>query len=323
MSAAGLTPNRSILSKADLALSDLLTDGGLLVPEQSQNFLRILIKQSRLLGMVTVKGMKSPKMEINKTQFSGRILRAAQPGQALSEAQRSKPDLSQVELDTKLFKAEVRLNNETLEDSIERGNLRNTVMTLMTQAVSRDMEDVVINGDTADADPFFAQFDGVLKQATSNIVDAGSVKLNKAILRDLSKVLPSEFLVNKLDMRYVTSHDADIDYRDTLADRATPGGDRALGAMANSEAIVGYAGVPVVPVPLFPGDRTDIPRSPGLTDVLFCDPKNIHVGVQREIRLETDKDVSAGEVIMVVTLRFDTKYAHEPAVAKAINVLVS
>jgi len=319
---AGLTDNRSILQKADLALSDLLTDGGLLVPEQAQRFLRILIKKSVIMGMATVEPMRSPKKEINKIRFASRILRAGQSGQALSQADRAKPDLSQVELDAKLFKAEVRLNNEVLEDSIERGNLRNTVMQLMTQAVSRDMEDVLINGDTTNADPFFAQFDGILRQATSNIVNAGSVKLNKAILRDLQRALPTEFLVNKLDMRYMTSVDADIDYRDTLADRATPGGDRALGAMANSEAVVGYTGVPVVPVPLFPGDRTDIPQAPGLTDVVFCDPKNIHVGVHREIRLETDKDISAGEVIMVITMRFDVKYAEELAVAKAINVLV-
>lgn len=319
---AGLTDNRSILAKADLALGDLLTDGGLLVPEQAQNFLRILIKKSVLMGMCTVEPMKSPKKEINKIQFGSRILRAGSPGTALTQADRSKPDLSQVELDTKLFKAEVRLNNEVLEDSIERGNLRNTVLQLMSHRVSSDMEDILINGDSADADPFFSQFDGVLKAATSNIVDAGSVKLNKSILRDLQRTLPTEFLVNKRDMRYMTSVDAEIDYRDTVADRATPGGDRALGAFANSEATIGYGGVEIVPVPLFPGDRTDVPRATGLTDVLFCDPKNVHVGIQREIRLETDKDIVAGEIIMVVTLRFDVKYAHELAVAKAINVLV-
>lgn len=319
----GLTSNRSVLAKADLVLADLQNDGGLLVAEQAQKFLRILIRQSRIMGLSTVTPMRSPKLEINKIRFASRILRAGQSGQALTFAERSKPDLSQVELDTKLFKAEVRLNNETLEDSIERGNLRNTVMQLMTQAVSRDMEDQLINGDTADADPFFSQFDGILKQATSNIVDAGSVKLNKSILRDLLKILPTEFLVNKLDMRFLTSVDADIDYRDTLADRMTPGGDRALGAMANSEAVVGYTGVPVVPVPLFPGDRDDIPLPTGLTNIIFCDPKNIHVGVQREIRLETDKDISAGEILLVITMRYDVKFAEELAVAKAINVLVS
>ena len=62
---AGLTDNRSILQKADLALSDLLTDGGLLVPEQAQRFLRILIRKSVIMGMSTVEPMKSPEKEIN------------------------------------------------------------------------------------------------------------------------------------------------------------------------------------------------------------------------------------------------------------------
>lgn len=319
---AGLTTNRSILSKAELAVADLISDGGYLVPEQAQRFLRILIRKSVLMGMSTVEPMRNPTKKINKLRFASRVLRAGSTGVALTEAERARPDLSEVELNSKLFKAEARLDNEVLEDSIERGNLRNTIMQLLTQAVSRDMEDLLINGDTTDADPFWSQFDGILRQATSNVVNAGGVRLHKGILRDLQRILPTEFLVNKLDMRYLTNTDAEIDYRDTLADRMTPGGDRALGAQAQSDAVVGYTGVPVIPVPLFPGDRSDIPRVPGTTDVLFLDPKNIHVGVHREIRLETDKDIAAGVVIMVITLRYDVKYAEETAVCKAINVAV-
>jgi hypothetical protein len=59
------------------------------------------------------------------------------------------------------------------------------------------------------------------------------------------------------------------------------------------------------------------------TVVLFCDPKNITFGIQRSIRLETDKDISAGEIIMVMSTRWDVKYAHEPAVVKATGVKVA
>ena len=81
-----------------------------------------------------------------------------------------KPDLSDVELDAKLFKAEVRLSDEVLEDSIERGELRQTIMEMLADAIARDMEDVAINGDTASVDPFLATMDGILKQgrATSS-----------------------------------------------------------------------------------------------------------------------------------------------------------
>lgn len=316
----GLTSNKTLLEKADLSLNDLLVDGGLLVPEQAARLVRILIKRSALMGMSTVQPMRSPKSEINKIRFGSRILHAAESAKALPLASRSKPDLSQVELDTSLYKAEVRLNNEVLEDSIERNNLANTVMQLMSGAIARDMEEISINSDTVSADPDLNKFDGILKQASSNLVNGGSVALNKNVLRDMQKSMPSEFLVNRGDMVYLTSVDAEIDYRDSIANRATASGDNALGAFAQSAAQVHYTGTPVHAIPLMPenlGGGTDE------TVVLFLDPKNITYGVQRQIRLETDKDISAGEIIMVMSVRWDVKYAHEPAVVKATAVKVS
>lgn len=56
---AGITDNRTILAKADLALADLIADGGYLQPAQAAKFMRILIKQSKLLGMTSV--VSSPR----------------------------------------------------------------------------------------------------------------------------------------------------------------------------------------------------------------------------------------------------------------------
>ena len=315
---AGLTSNKSLLRKAELSLDDLLTDGGLLVPEQGSKFIRILIKRARLMPWVDAQTMRSPKKELNKLRFAGRVLRPGQPGVALTEAERSKPDLGRVTLDSKLFKAEVRLNNEVLEDSIERGNLKNTVMQEFSKAVSRDIEDIMINGDTASPETFYNTLDGVLKQAVSNIVIAGGVNLNKETLRDMIKARPSEFLVDKTKMKYLTSVDAEIDYRDSLSNRATATGDRALGS-GTGEVKVGYSGIDVEQIPLFPetlGADTDE------TEVLFLDPKNIALGFQRQIRLEVDKDISAGELIMVMTMRWDVKYVEETAVVRATGIKV-
>ncbi|HMA93894.1 MAG TPA: phage major capsid protein, partial [Polyangiaceae bacterium] len=195
--------NRTILEKADLALADLTAGGGILKPAQAQKFMRLLIKQSALMQLATVVPMASPKQQISKIKFGSRILRPGQEATALTQAQRAVPDLSQVELDAKLFKAEVRLSDEVLEDSIERGELRQTIMAMMADAIARDMEEVVINGDTLSTDPFLATLDGVLKQATSNVVDAAGVRISKELLRDLIKTLPSEYLRDKSAMRYL------------------------------------------------------------------------------------------------------------------------
>jgi hypothetical protein len=312
--------NRSILAKADLALADILGSNGILQPAQAQEFVRLLIKQSKILGMSTVTPLKAPKQIVNKIRFANRVLRRGYEGQALPDADRTKPNFSNVEHDAQLFKAEVRITNETLEDNIEGERLRDTIMSLLAEAVSRDMEEVIVNGDTASSDPFLAAFDGVLKRATSNLVNGGNVALSKTVLRDMLKTLPSEYLRNKASMRFLTSVDAEIDYRDSLSDRATNLGDTALAAMGESTAPVGYSGIPVVDVPLFP---ENLGGSSNQTNVILTDPKNIDVGIWRQIRIETDKDISEGVLKIVATIRFDALYQEETAVVKATAVKVS
>jgi len=313
--AAGIMDNRTVLEKADLALADLTTGGGLLQPAQAQKFIRILIDESVILKQGTVVPMKSPKQLIEKIRFGGRILRAGSEATALPAGDRTKPDLSQVELDAQLFKAEVRLNNEVLEDSIERGQLRQTIMQMMAEAISRDIDEVIVRGDTASGDAFLAKLDGILKQTTSNIVDAQTQTTNKGIFRDMLKSMPSPFLRNKRELRFFTSVDSEIDYRDSLAERATVVGDKFL----EQDAPVAYSGVPVVDVPMFP---ENLGAGANTTNVLLADPKNVNVGIWRQIRIETDKLISEGVLIIVATLRFDVKFAEETAVVKAINVKV-
>ena len=313
--AAGLLDNRTVLEKADLALADLTAGGGLLQPAQAQKFIRILIDESVILKQGTVVPMKSPKQLIEKIRFAGRILRAGAEAAALPAPDRTKPDLSQVELDAQLFKAEVRLNNEVLEDSIERGQLRQTIMQLMAEAISRDIDEVIIRGDTTSPDPFLAKLNGLLKQTTSNIVDAQNQSTNKGIFRDMLKSMPSAFLRNKREMRFFTSVDSEIDYRDSLAERATVVGDKFL----EQDEPVAYSGVPIMDVPLFP---ENLGAGTNTTNVLLTDPKNVNIGIWRNIRVETDKLVSEGVLIIVATLRFDVKFAEETAVVKAINVKV-
>lgn len=311
-----MTENRTLLQKADLALSDLTTNGGLLQPAQAQKFIRVLIDQSVVLPMATVVPMKSYKQIVEKIRFAGRVLRAGSEGVALAAADRAKPTTGKVELDAKLFKAEVRLNNEVLEDNIERQQLRQTIMTMLAEAISRDIDEIAIKGDTTSTDVTLAQFNGVLKQATSNVVDAGTTKLGKSLLRDMIKAMPKPFLRNKKSLKFLTSIDAEIDYRDSLSDRSTPLGDKKL----EEDDAVQYSGIEVIPVPLMP---ENLGVGTNCTNVILTDPKNINFGIWRQIRVETDKLVSEGVLIIVASLRMDVKYAEETAVVKGINVKVA
>ena len=151
------------------------------------------------------------------------------------------------------------------------------------------------------------------KTEALRVAEAAAAPISKDLLRDLVKTLPSEYLRDKSAMRYLTSVDADLDYRNSLAERATAVGDKFL----EGDAPVLYSGVPVQPIPLFP---ENLGAGSDQTVILLCNPKNIHVGIWRQIRIESARDISEGTLKIVATLRFDVKLAEETGVAKAINV---
>lgn len=311
-----ITDNRTLLQKADMQLSDLLTDGGALVAEQAQKFVRLLIEESVILPLATVKPMRSKKQLIEKVRFASRILRAGTEATPLSAGDRVKPDTSKVELDSKLFRGQVNLSNEVLEDNIEQGSFRQTVMELMGEAISRDIDEIGVQGDTASADPFLAQFDGMLAAATSNVVGGGGNPIGSDDLKAAIKAMPAEFIRNKRKLRFFTSVDAETDYRDTLSARDTVAGDRFL----QEDTPIMYSGIPLIDVPLFP---EDLGGGSNETNIILTDPKNLMFGIWRKITMETDKDIESGVLKIVASLRMDFKYVEETAVVKVTAVTVS
>lgn len=311
-----ITDNRTLLQKADMQLSDLLTDGGALVAEQAQKFVRLLIEESVILPLATVKPMRSKKQLIEKVRFASRILRAGTEATPLSAGDRVKPDTSKVELDSKLFRGQVNLSNEVLEDNIEQGSFRQTVMELMGEAISRDIDEIGVQGDTASADPFLAQFDGMLAAATSNVVGGGGNPIGSDDLKAAIKAMPAEFIRNKRKLRFFTSVDAETDYRDTLSARDTVAGDRFL----QEDTPIMYSGIPLIDVPLFP---EDLGGGNNETNIILTDPKNLMFGIWRKITMETDKDIESGVLKIVASLRMDFKYVEETAAVKVTAVTVS
>lgn len=61
--------------------------------------------------------------------------------------------------------------------------------------------------------------------------------------------------------------------------------------------------------------RPDVQRQ-----LRLCAGRRQQARIWRQIRLESFRDVSAGVLRVVATLRFDAKFAEEPGVAKLINI---
>lgn len=296
-----MSGNAELIKKADLALADLAA-AGKLNPEQTDSFIRTLIDQPTLLAQVRTVAMRSPNMKLNKIGFGSRILRSASAdapsGSSLSQGNRSKPDLGKVELDTKEVIAEVRIPYDVLEDNIEGGNpsaspqgspggLHSTLVTMIGERSALDLEELSLLGDTASGDSFLAMNDGFLKLASANVVNVGGV-FDKNATKAALKTMPTRYLRNRASLKHFVSIDNETEYRDMLAGRQTALGD----SQVQGDLPIFSFGSRVEPVAMMPG-----------ANGLFTNPLNLIFGIQRNVMVEYDKDITKREFIIVLTAR--------------------
>jgi hypothetical protein len=303
---------RSIVEKADLAVSNLSTDGGYLNPIQANTFIRMVQEQPTILNDVRMVPMNGPRMEINTIGFTSRILKAAPAsGTALGASDRSAPTTDKIELLTTEIMAEVHLPYDVLEDNIERGNLEDTIMALVAERTSLDLEELIISGDTeAGADAYLRLKDGIVKQSTSHVVDYTDnpvETIDKSVFKAGIKAMPNKYMRNRPAMRFYVSPDVETEYADSLAGRLTALGDTRV--ETDYRAGLSPYGVPIKAAALMPDDK-----------YIFTYPQNLIVGMQRQIMIETDRDIRTRMIIIVLTLRLDIKFETEDAVVKCIGL---
>lgn len=315
-----MSGNAELLRKADIAVADLQADGGYLNPEQADTFIRKLLVQPTILKQARTVVMNSPQRKVNKIQFASRILRKAVASTALAAADRAKPTTEQIQLNTDEVIAEVHLPYDVIEDNIERGNIglaqdvggqpvsggiKDTIMQLIAERAALDLEEFALLADTASADDYLAMQDGWLKLCNANVLDAGGAPISRQVLTNLMKTLPDQYRRNRPAMRHFVSQDNEIDYRETVAQRETALGDSQLAGLAPVYA----AGTPVEGASLMPADKG-----------LLTHPLNLLWGIQRQIQVETDKDIRTREYIIVLTARIALQIEEADASVKLTNL---
>ncbi len=297
---------REFVQKLDLAVSQLVANGGYLNNEQSNRFIRMVQEQPTLLAQCRTVRMTSPKRDIDKIGFGSRILRPS-PGSAVAllAEDRAAPVTGKITMTTKEVLAEVHIPYDVLEDNIERGNLETTIMQMIVERTAVDLEELLIQGDTGSSDAYLAIQDGVLKKISTNIVNQASADITKTMFKNGLLEMPNKYLRNRAAMRHFISPDQETAYRDTLSDRQTGLGDNLI---QNNPPMFAY-GVPVEPLALMP-----------VASGFFSFPKNFIWGIQRQIMIETDKDIRARSIIIVLSMRVAFEIEEEEACVRYKNI---
>jgi HK97 family phage major capsid protein len=307
--------NQELLEKVDTTTPDLI-NAGLLSPQQAEQFLRLAIESTKIGPDASVIIMGAPKWQQPKIVFGSRILRPGSELTRIVEGDRAKPTLSQFEMSTVLVRGEVPVSDEVFEDNIERAGFADTLVALIADRAGLDLEELFVNGDTSldGGDPYLDLLDGWIVQADDavhgHVVDGGDYGADyQSLFQALINALPVKYFRNPAEFKLYCSIGVEYAYRESIAARGTPLGDQFL----MGRLPLAYQGVPVVGVPVFP--NTGDSRI-----VLLTHPKNLYIGFQRRVRLETFRDPREGGTSFVVSARADAKVGHVDATAIATSV---
>lgn len=310
------------LEKATWTTSDLSTGGGLLSPEQAKAFLRVAIDASVIMKEARIETSNAPKFEVPRISFGSRILRAGAEATRLADADRVRPTTGLITLSTVLFKGEVPVSDEVFEDNIERDKVADTIMTMLAEAVGRDVEEIAIKSDTArlpTETQVFDQLDGIIKSIQANTPTGQQINFSTYttytdVFSRLVEVLPSRYRRNYNELRlYVPILHVD-GYQRSLAARGTGLGDQALAE--NLATKLAFRGIPVVGVPMLSGSDTINSAAVDYTTfAILTHPQNIVFGFHRKIRVERWRDPREGATSFLPSVRFDVKIADPDAVA--------
>lgn len=307
--------NRTIMEKADIAVSDLITNGGF-NEEMSKTFIRGLQETPTLIRDVRVIPMGASQYTAHKIGIGTRVLHGAPAevvGTTLDAVKRTAPTTSKVVLNTKEVMAEVHIPYDVLEDNIEGDNLGAVIMSMVMEKAALDLEELILNGDTtipAATDDLLCKCDGIFKRATAHVLDhtGTPVPVSLTPFADMLKAMPNKYLRNLPNMGFYVSPHAQMDYSTWLSTRNTNLGDMAL---------VGTpGGIPCL------GGKLKPCATIANTKSVFLDPKNVLFGIQRNISVETDKDIRSRVLIMVLTMRIDVQVEETDAIVvyKGLNV---
>ena len=155
--------------------ADMGSAKALLNDEQFNTFMRAATINQSILQDASFRRMNAMNQIVSSTFIDGRVLQNGYKDSDFNTQDSltaADVDFGKAELNSTKLKAMCKLYDDDKEDNIEREAFEQTLLSMMGEAVGRDLEAVCVFGNDAytsggSADPLFSTFDGWLEQAKS------------------------------------------------------------------------------------------------------------------------------------------------------------
>lgn len=268
---------REALTKATITTTGVGT--GLLSAERGRAFIRALKDRGVLSTKLTQDTRTAATGVVDKMATGARIIRAATEN--ADDGYRVGATFEQVPYTTKKVRLPWEITEDALHENLESGGLESDMLDEMTTQFALDLEDLEINGDSADASAdaaFLTINDGILKlvataaQAGRNLNGAttNSGVFSKAHMFDALFAMPPKYR-NQPGNVWIMSPNRQVQWWEQLTDRTTDAGDALLlGSGGAADKPLGYN---ILTPPSWPDSV-----------VFLCNPKNFHRVVSWQIR---------------------------------------
>ena len=271
--------------------------GGLLNPEQSARFLDYMFDATVIGKVARTVRMRADTTEIDRIGVGEKLMKLA--AEAENTGSNAAVQFSKISLTTKKLRLDWELSTESLEDNIEGADLEDHIARLMATQAGNDLEDVVLNGNTAlTGDALYKSFDGVVKIAKANghVVAGAGATISRDIFNKALKAMPRKYKQRRPDLRFLAGSNLIQDYLystsqniqnvnpQDIASSIIRGDQGGLGGPAGYVAPFAF-GIPIVEVPLLKETQTGSYATPTGEhgDVHLTFPNNVVIGIKRDV----------------------------------------
>ena len=311
--------------------SDMNTAKALLNEEQFNTFLRAATTAQSILPDASIKKMNSMSQVVSSTYINGRVLQNGYKDTNVTQDSLNAAEVGfgKAELISTKVKAKASLLDDDKEDNIEREAFEQTLLSMMGEAVGRDLEALCVFGDhtKTSGNAFFNPFDGWLYQSKSYAVNSqGVITAAGSGTADfnLDNTVEAMFdaMINKLPVAYRQSQLLDKlqfyvpwevydSYRNLLMSRYTALGDEFQIGRPDLK----YKNIPIKYAPVL--DASDARTSYGNVPSLLTIPEFLWYGVYKDISIEPDRIVKEEKTDYYYRLRCAAAVQYADAVIAA------